>query len=230
MTIWQQVRSWAEGGQRGYIKKSRFPACSHICSQLMTLTFTFFSIACTICLSAFGLERQLKEILHFWRSVSAFIASNCSAVRVRPAPPGLTCLWFSFLSVERKHCFILQKTQFSNDFVDWKVTQIVQQTKRIPICGLIESIYTAAQISNSFASSLSSRPPPHPSFLVWCGQWVTCQQLLLFRQAVALRRKLVIDLTFVCTFLWCQRSGSAPLAAFLFNHLSHINARDEESR
>lgn len=43
---------------------------------------------------------------------------------------------------------------------------------------------------------------------------------------VAVKRKLVIGLTFVCMFLWGQRSGSAPLTAFVFNHRSYINAWD----
>lgn len=68
-------------------------------------------------------------------------------------------------------------------------------------------------------------PAPALQFALCCTQWASCQPLLLSRHAATMRRKLVIGLTFVCTFSIGQRSGrsgSSPPDAFLCNHRSHM--------
>lgn len=68
-------------------------------------------------------------------------------------------------------------------------------------------------------------PKYHPSFPFRCIQRASSKQLLLFRQA----EKEASHWPDICMYFQRgRRSGSAPLAAFLFNHRSHINARDEE--
>lgn len=57
-------------------------------------------------------------------------------------------------------------------------------------------------------------PKYHSSFPFRCIQRASSKQLLLFRQAVTLRRKLVIGLTFVCTFSAVEGQGQHLLLHF----------------